>query len=147
LDRITAWILDFEHDLVPKTGLSTFRDHALGTQGWKCSKLFSKEWRAEPVAQSVEHVTFNHGVLGSSPSGLTIKINNLVGETVLGTARRYDMGTMLHTRQTIHPCLPQRSKGAAGRELHEIKHDSFRNHGAVRHEGRAAVHAQQLQLR
>src|SRR5215469_5688414 len=25
----------------------------------------------EPVAQSVEHVTFNHGVLGSSPSGLT----------------------------------------------------------------------------
>jgi hypothetical protein len=27
----------------------------------------------EPVAQSVEHVTFNHGVLGSSPSGLTNK--------------------------------------------------------------------------
>ena len=26
----------------------------------------------EPVAQSVEHVTFNHGVLGSNPSGLTI---------------------------------------------------------------------------
>jgi hypothetical protein len=25
----------------------------------------------EPVAQLVEHVTFNHGVLGSSPSGLT----------------------------------------------------------------------------
>ena len=25
----------------------------------------------EPVAQPVEHVTFNHGVLGSSPSGLT----------------------------------------------------------------------------
>src|SRR6516225_3388505 len=42
-------------------------------RGWKCSKLFSKEWRAEPVAQSVEHVTFNHGVLGSSPSGLTTK--------------------------------------------------------------------------
>jgi hypothetical protein len=25
----------------------------------------------EPVAQSVEHVTFNHGVVGSSPTGLT----------------------------------------------------------------------------
>ena len=29
----------------------------------------------EPVAQSVEHVTFNHGVLGSNPSGLTISLN------------------------------------------------------------------------
>ncbi len=26
----------------------------------------------EPVAQSVEHVTFNHGVQGSNPCGLTI---------------------------------------------------------------------------
>ena len=25
----------------------------------------------EPVAQSVEHVTFNHGVVGSNPAGLT----------------------------------------------------------------------------
>jgi hypothetical protein len=25
----------------------------------------------EPVAQPVEHVTFNHGVAGSSPAGLT----------------------------------------------------------------------------
>jgi hypothetical protein len=25
----------------------------------------------EPVAQSVEHVTFNHGAAGSSPAGLT----------------------------------------------------------------------------
>ena len=31
----------------------------------------------EPVAQPVEHVTFNHGVLGSSPSGLTSKIKYL----------------------------------------------------------------------
>jgi hypothetical protein len=28
--------------------------------------------RVEPVAQSVEHVTFNHGVQGSNPCGLTI---------------------------------------------------------------------------
>jgi len=26
----------------------------------------------EPVAQPVEHVTFNHGVSGSNPDGLTI---------------------------------------------------------------------------
>ncbi len=33
--------------------------------------------RFEPVAQSVEHVTFNHGVQGSNPCGLTSKIKNL----------------------------------------------------------------------
>ena len=27
----------------------------------------------EPVAQSVEHVTFNHGVQGSNPCGLTMQ--------------------------------------------------------------------------
>ena len=32
----------------------------------------------EPVAQSVEHVTFNHGVAGSNPAGLTNKIKWLV---------------------------------------------------------------------
>ena len=42
--------------------------------------LFSMQWRAEPVAQSVEHVTFNHGVAGSSPAGLANKINNLVAK-------------------------------------------------------------------
>jgi hypothetical protein len=31
----------------------------------------------EPVAQSVEHVTFNHGVQGSNPCGLTSKIKAL----------------------------------------------------------------------
>jgi hypothetical protein len=31
----------------------------------------------EPVAQSVEHVTFNHGVVGSNPAGLTNKIKGL----------------------------------------------------------------------
>ena len=38
--------------------------------------LFSMQWRAEPVAQSVEHVTFNHGVVGSSPTGLTTKVSD-----------------------------------------------------------------------
>jgi hypothetical protein len=32
--------------------------------------------RSERVAQPVEHVTFNHGVLGSSPSALTKYIPN-----------------------------------------------------------------------
>ena len=32
---------------------------------------------SERVAQMVEHVTFNHGVLGSIPSALTKEINNL----------------------------------------------------------------------
>src|ERR1700732_1042540 len=32
---------------------------------------------SEPVAQSVEHVTFNHGVVGSNPAGLTTKIKDL----------------------------------------------------------------------
>jgi hypothetical protein len=31
----------------------------------------------EPVAQSVEHVTFNHGVQGSNPCGLTRRIKDL----------------------------------------------------------------------
>jgi hypothetical protein len=31
----------------------------------------------ECVAQSVEHVTFNHGVVGSIPTALTSKINGL----------------------------------------------------------------------
>ena len=31
----------------------------------------------ERVAQSVEHVTFNHGVVGSSPTALTNSINVL----------------------------------------------------------------------
>jgi hypothetical protein len=33
--------------------------------------------RGEPVAQMVEHLTFNQVVLGSSPSGLTNEINYL----------------------------------------------------------------------
>jgi hypothetical protein len=33
--------------------------------------------RSERVAQAVEHVTFNHGVAGSSPAALTNKINAL----------------------------------------------------------------------
>ena len=38
-------------------------------------RLRSHQRPWERVAQPVEHVTFNHGVLGSSPSALTNKIN------------------------------------------------------------------------
>ena len=31
----------------------------------------------EPVAQPVEHLTFNQGVMGSNPIGLTNNFNNL----------------------------------------------------------------------
>jgi hypothetical protein len=55
--------------------------------------LFSMQWRAEPVAQSVEHVTFNHGVVGSSPTGLTNKTKGLIGEKFLGARFRYSIGT------------------------------------------------------
>jgi hypothetical protein len=33
----------------------------------------------EPVAQPVEHLTFNQGVMGSNPIGLTNNISNLAG--------------------------------------------------------------------
>src|SRR5690348_4152551 len=44
-----------------------------------CARLPERDSNSlkEPVAQPVEHVTFNHGVLGSSPSGLTNKIKGL----------------------------------------------------------------------
>ena len=38
----------------------------------------------EPVAQSVEHVTFNHGVAGSNPAGLASKIKGLYQIHVTG---------------------------------------------------------------
>jgi hypothetical protein len=42
-----------------------------GRAGWKRSGLLSMEGTHERVAQSVEHVTFNHGVVGSIPTALT----------------------------------------------------------------------------
>ena len=47
-------------------------DHALISEG---SLTFGPAWRSkragEPVAQLVEHETFNLGVVGSNPTGLT----------------------------------------------------------------------------
>src|SRR5262245_1677007 len=47
------------------------------SQGWKCSKLFSMEWRARARSSVVEQLTFNQYVNGSNPSGLTSKIKGL----------------------------------------------------------------------
>jgi hypothetical protein len=41
---------------------------------------------SERVAQVVEHVTFNHGVEGSSPSALTIEINSLLSFFLRGAS-------------------------------------------------------------
>ncbi len=48
----------------------------------------------EPVAQSVEHLTFNQGVPGSSPGGLTSEIKYLECGWVGGRVSRYAIGTM-----------------------------------------------------
>ena len=49
--------------------------------------------KSERVAQPVEHVTFNHGVLGSSPSALTKKINGL--EVEAQTERKHHVCAVL----------------------------------------------------
>ena len=36
-----------------------------------CKTIFARSKKDDSVAQSVEHNTFNVGVLGSSPSGIT----------------------------------------------------------------------------
>jgi hypothetical protein len=46
--------------------------------GYRLSGTIKLRRQSERVAQAVEHVTFNHGVEGSSPSALTNKINRLV---------------------------------------------------------------------
>lgn len=42
---------------------------------------------SERVAQAVEHVTFNHGVVGSSPTALTNLITSLSGPETWVTGR------------------------------------------------------------
>lgn len=44
---------------------------------YRFSEKFMLKRQSERVAQAVEHVTFNHGVEGSSPSALTNKIKYL----------------------------------------------------------------------
>jgi hypothetical protein len=48
--------------------------------------------RGEPVAQMVEHLTFNQVVLGSSPSGLTIHLVEIVGLSLRYLAASADDG-------------------------------------------------------
>ena len=73
-----------KHD--PETPLPVFPVTRVQPGGKTCFSNVRRRWRSiveaiqrpwERVAQPVEHVTFNHGVLESSPSALTNKINDL----------------------------------------------------------------------
>src|SRR4051794_30857308 len=46
---------------------------------WQSREAITRPW--ERVAQPVEHVTFNHGVVGSSPTALT-KQNQALNPTI-----------------------------------------------------------------
>jgi hypothetical protein len=59
-----------------------------------CGMLLS-----ERVAQAVEHVTFNHGVAGSSPAALTNKINNLHQISELAREGKTGPAHAKHTRR------------------------------------------------
>src|SRR5271167_4656755 len=56
--------------------------------GWACRDRMPGQrspddrCRGEPVAQLVEHATFNHGVVGSNPAGLTNKSEEIQYLTV-----------------------------------------------------------------
>jgi hypothetical protein len=54
----------------------------MGEQQLKCASLAMRE----PVAQSVEHLTFNQRVPGSNPGGLTIVFAMVFG--VLGPMQK-----------------------------------------------------------
>src|SRR5262244_2259813 len=57
----------------------------------------------EPVAQSVEHVTFNHGVRGSNPRGLASKIKNLYEYFEVLASKKTDLGSWLEADRAM-PC-------------------------------------------
>ena len=60
---------------------------------------------SERVAQAVEHVTFNHGVEGSSPSALTIQSVDIANLNVLALAVDRSAGAV--KRQHTEPrCWP-----------------------------------------
>ena len=68
----------------------------------------------EPVAQSVEHVTFNHGVQGSNPCGLTTL------DTQINTFK--DLGSELAnlSPRLANVCSPLFSPEGLARELRLI---------------------------
>src|SRR5215813_501022 len=73
--------------------------------------------RQEPVAQMVEHLTFNQVVLGSSPSGLTNKIKHLAANWWLAASQKFRVGSKCEANPAkarfrrdrtpgARPCLP-----------------------------------------
>lgn len=61
--------------------------------------------RSERVAQTVEHVTFNHGVLGSIPSALTNEIKLLASENRSSDPRALWFKFSLRTHAIHRPMI------------------------------------------
>jgi hypothetical protein len=68
--------------------------------------------RAEPVAQLVEHLTFNQVVLGSSPSGLTKYISNSNGLRIAANATK--TVSLLFWGSSLQTPFSRRSRTPAG---------------------------------
>ena len=68
----------------------------------------------ERVAQSVEHMTFNHGVLGSSPSALTKEIKCLgkISKARRRLKKRFGH-TFGHNKKRTHALVLRRVRSAA----------------------------------
>ena len=78
-------------------------------------RLLRNKKRSDPVAQSVEHLTFNQGVMGSSPIGITTcKANFLIFRMLAFFV--FCLGMDLAV--SVSPDLP----GAAGRLLAMSRH-------------------------
>src|SRR5713226_6870926 len=60
---------------------------------WRRPPRATEARQREPVAQPVEHVTFNHGVPGSIPGGLTNKVKELSDYDWSPSRARYGVGT------------------------------------------------------
>gem|GEM_PF-4377259 len=58
-----------------QTSVATMTGHNASAMA---AVLMPSRGQSERVAQPVEHVTFNHGVLGSSPSALTKQLGNKI---------------------------------------------------------------------
>ena len=66
--KITVDILSFLHDKVKHILLGS---NSKNNDANRSFQVYLDANCYEPVAQSVEHLTFNQGVPGSSPGGLT----------------------------------------------------------------------------
>ena len=66
---------------------------------YQFSEKFMLKRQSERVAQAVEHVTFNHGVVGSSPTALTKQVQYHVRVGVV-RARGCDLRSLYRGRSS-----------------------------------------------